>query len=200
MISEYNVSIVGVGGTGLLTVAAIIGQAAVKQGEKVRVGEIHGLSQRGGVVNCDVRIGDEVYGPIIMDLKANVLLSFELGETLRILKKVSPEGTILLNSYKMIPPGLSAKSGQYVNEEKVLAFAKKFAKNVFVLDALRLAEKAGDPRAMNVVMLGALTGIAGFPLERGLLVKAIRELLPKTADMNVKAFDLGYRDLVTKTK
>ena len=198
MISEYNVSIVGVGGTGLLTAAAVLGEAAVKQGEKVRIGEIHGLAQRGGVVNCDVRIGDRVFGPIIMDLKANVLLSFELAETLRALKKVSPEGTILMNNYKMIPPGVSAKGDQYIDEEKVLAVAKKFTKNVFVLDALKLAKKTGDPRTMNIVMVGALAGIAGFPLKTDLLRKALLELFPKTGDTNIKAFDLGYQELGKK--
>jgi len=195
MISEYNVSIVGVGGTGLLTAAAVLGEAAVRQGEKVRVGEIHGLAQRGGVVNCDVRIGDKVFGPIIMDLKANVLLSLELAETLRALKKVSPESTILMNSYRMVPPGLSAKGDQYPDEEKVLAITKGFTKNVFVLDALKLAKKAGDPRTMNVVMIGALAGITGFPLKKDLLRKAIMDLFPKAADINIKAFDLGYREL-----
>jgi len=198
MISEYNIAIAGVGGTGLLTAASVLAEAAVKQGENVRVGEIHGLAQRGGVVRCDVRIGDKVFGPIIMDLKANVLLSFELAETLRSLKKVSSKGVILMNNYRMIPPGVSAKGESYLDEQKVLFMAKDFARRIFTIDALRLAKETGDPRTMNVVMVGALARIDDFPLTKNLVREAIVELFPKAAKTNIKAFDLGYEELSKK--
>lgn len=195
MIKQYNIAMIGVGGTGILTAATILAETAIKQGENVRVGEIHGLAQRGGVVNCDVRIGDKVFGPIIMDGKADVLLSFELVETLRALKKVSPEGVITLNKYVMVPPGVSAKGDVYPNYQKVFSIAKHFTKSIFIIDALKLAMKAGDPITMNIVMLGALVGVNGFPLKRDLMKETIAGLLRKFVDTNLKAFEFGYQEL-----
>lgn len=198
MIKQYNIAMIGVGGTGILTAATILAETAIKQGENVRVGEIHGLAQRGGVVNCDVRIGDKVFGPIIMDGKADVLLSFELVETLRALKKVPPEGVIILNKYAMVPPGVSAKGGVYPNYQKVFSIAKHFTKSIFIIDALKLARKAGNPITMNIVMLGALVGINGFPLKRDLMKETIAELFRKFVDTNLKAFEFGYQELADK--
>jgi indolepyruvate ferredoxin oxidoreductase beta subunit len=198
MISEYNIALAGVGGMGVLVAANLLAEAAVRQGENVRVGEIHGLAQRGGVVRCDVRIGDKVFGPIIMNLKANVLLSFELAETLRSLKKISPEGTILINNYKMIPPGVSARGESYPDEERVLSIVKNFTKNIFILDALKLAQEAGDPRTMNIVMVGAVAATPGFPLKKEFLKEAIAEYFPKAVETNLNAFNLGYHKLALK--
>lgn len=198
MIKQYNIAMIGVGGTGILTAATILAETAIKQGENVRVGEIHGLAQRGGVVNCDVRIGDKVFGPIIMDGKADVLLSFELVETLRALKKVSPEGVIILNKYAMVPPGVSAKGGVYPNYQKVFSIAKHFTKSIFIIDALKLARKAGNPITMNIVMLGALVGVNGFPLKRDFMKETIAGLFRKFVDTNLKAFEFGYQELADK--
>ncbi|MHA1833386.1 MAG: 2-oxoacid:acceptor oxidoreductase family protein, partial [Candidatus Baldrarchaeia archaeon] len=136
-----------------------------------------------------------VFGPLVLDGEADVLLSFELVETLRALKKVSSKGVILLNSYRAIPPEVSAKRGTYPNEQTVFSIAKRFTKKIFVIDALKLAKKAGNFITMNVVMLGALAGVNGFPIKKELMKETITELFPRFVDINLKAFDLGYQEL-----
>lgn len=195
MITEYNIMMVGVGGTGVLSAASILAEAAIKQGENVRVGEIHGLAQRGGVVHCNVRIGSKVFGPIIMDGKADLLLSFELVETLRAIQKVSSDGAVTFNTHRVIPPGVSAARGAYPDIGEVTSVIRHLTKNVFAVDALKLSKKAGSALAMNVVMLGALVGTGRVPIKGDLIRETVAEAFPKFVGANLRAFDLGYEEI-----
>ena len=156
----YQIEIAGVGGTGVLTAAMLIGNSALVQDIFVVQSEIHGMAQRGGVVNTEIRFGP-VSGPLIADGDANVLLSFELGETARAIRKIIPkDGYVIMNSHKIVPPSLSAKKGgKYPETEDILAIIRKYTNNVFLIDAFKLASEVGDTRTQNVVLVGALFAI-----------------------------------------
>ena len=99
---KTDIFIIGVGGQGSLTTSRILGEAALRAGQNVLVGEIHGMAQRGGVVESTVRIGD-VYGPTISEGCADVLLGFEPVETVRGLHKASKNTLVIVNTHAIVP-------------------------------------------------------------------------------------------------
>jgi indolepyruvate ferredoxin oxidoreductase beta subunit len=197
-VKEFNIVIAGVGGQGTLLAAEIIGAAAVKDGVNVRVSEIHGMAQRGGVVVSNVRMGDAVLAPTVLESQADVLLGFEPLETVRSLKSASERTLVIMNSDRIPPTELAAGNMKYPSVEEVLAKIHVFTGEVIVVEAAELARKAGSRLAQNSVMLGALAAVEGFPVKPESLVEALRELVPKKqVEVNVKAFELG-RESVRK--
>ena len=195
---EFNIVIAGVGGQGTLLAAEIIGAAAVKDGVNVRVSEIHGMAQRGGAVVSNVRMGDAVLAPTILEGQADVLLGFEPLETVRSLKSASERTLVIMNSDRIPPTELAAGNMKYPRVEEVLAKIHLFTEDVIVVEATELARKAGSRLAQNSVMLGALAAVEEFPVKPESLVEALRELVPKKqVEVNVKAFELG-RESVRK--
>lgn len=190
---EFNIVLAGVGGQGILFAAEILGTAAVKEGLNVRVGEIHGMAQRGGAVVSTVRIGENVLSPMILEGKANVILGFEPLETLRNLKYASEKTIIIMGDEKIPPPGLTLKGENYPPTIGILEKIKRFSKNIIIVEALRLAKEAGNPIMQNTVLLGVLAATGMLPVAADSLLEALKELVPaKYLEMNVKAFKLGY--------
>ncbi|MGQ9538581.1 MAG: indolepyruvate oxidoreductase subunit beta [Candidatus Bathycorpusculaceae bacterium] len=190
---EFNIVLAGVGGQGILFAAEILGTAAVKEGLNVRVGEIHGMAQRGGAVVSTVRIGENVLSPMILEGKANVILGFEPLETLRNLKYASEKTLIIMGDEKIPPPGLTLKGENYPPTSGILEKIKRFSKNIIIVEALRLAKEAGNPIMQNTVLLGVLAATGMLPVAADSLLEALKELVPaKYLEMNVKAFKLGY--------
>jgi len=197
-VKEFNIVIAGVGGQGTLLAAEIIGAAAVKDGVNVRVSEIHGMAQRGGAVVSNVRIGDAVLAPTVLEGRADVLLGFEPLETVRSLKSASERTLVIMSSDRIPPTELAAGNMKYPSVEEVLAKIHLFTEDVIVVEAAELARKAGSRLAQNSVMLGALAAVEEFPVKPESLVEALRELVPKKqVEVNVKAFELG-RESVRK--
>jgi len=190
---EFNVLVAGVGGQGVLLVSSVLGNTAVKEGLNVRVSELHGMAQRGGSVVCHVRIGKKVYAPTIMEGRANVILGLELLETLRNVKFASTETMILVNNEKIVPSGISNSSVSYPPSETILKQIRDFTQNVFIIDAVNLAKKAGNVLTRNVVMLGALAATERLPLSLENLKATLREVVrPKYVETNLKALKFGY--------
>jgi indolepyruvate ferredoxin oxidoreductase beta subunit len=190
---EFNMVLAGVGGQGILLSAEILGTAAIKEGLNVRVSEIHGMAQRGGAVVSTVRIGEKAYAPTVLDGQADVLLGFEPFETLRNLKFASEKTLVIMSEEKIPPTELTAKMIPYPSLKEVEEKIYSFTKNLIIVDAPKLAKKAGSPLTQNVVLLGALAATKKVPIRTESLLDAIRELIPaKYLDTNFKAFKLGY--------
>lgn len=190
---EFNMVLAGVGGQGILLAAEILGTAAVKEGLNVRVSEIHGMAQRGGAVISTVRMGESVFAPTILDGQADVLLGFELFETLRNLKFVSQKTLVIMSEERIPPIELTAKMVPYPSLKEVKEKIHRFTKNLIIVDTPNLAKKAGSPLTQNVVLLGALAATEKLPIKNESLMNAIKELIPaKYLDTNVKAFKLGF--------
>jgi indolepyruvate ferredoxin oxidoreductase beta subunit len=190
--TKTDIFITGVGGQGSLSASRFLGEAAVKAGLKVLVGEIHGMAQRGGIVESTVRIGD-VYGPIISDGQADVLLGFEPIETLRAMAKASPKTLIITNTHPIVPATVSMKDDKYPEAEEVLGRIRAISPKVIALDATETAGQAGNTQALNAVLLGVLAGTGVLPFETDLLREVLMGGVPKKAlDVNEKAFAMGF--------
>jgi indolepyruvate ferredoxin oxidoreductase beta subunit len=186
-----DIFIVGVGGQGSLSASWFLGEAANRADLNVLVGEVHGMAQRGGVVESTVRIGD-VHGPIISDGAADVLLGFEPVETLRFLHKASPGALVITNTHQVVPANVSMRGDPYPELERVLAMIRARCARVVALDATELARQAGSAKALNAVMLGALSASGTLPMGADVVEAALLDGVPaQVVDINVRAFAAG---------
>lgn len=192
---EYNIVITGVGGQGILTAANLLGWAALRAGYKVRVGEVHGMSQRFGSVIAYVRFGEDVYGAMVPEGKADVILSFEPVEALRYINYLKKGGLVFTNARPIPPVQVSMGLASYPTLEEMRKIIEEdFEGRFMAFDAEKLAMEAGNIITTNVVLIGALTQTPGFPLDAGHVKDVIKvSVPPKAVDVNMKAFDLGVK-------
>ncbi len=191
---KLKIYIVGVGGQGTLTAAKLLGETALEAGLPAVVSEVHGMAQRGGVVETSVLLGG-YRGPIIGKGGADVILAFEPLEALRALPKASSETWLIVNTYRIKPITVALKLGEYPDLEEALAVAEAKVAQLLRLNATELAKQAGAALATNMVMLGALaaTGLLPFPSE--VLLTKIIEFAPRLREVNEKAYLLGYEEV-----
>jgi indolepyruvate ferredoxin oxidoreductase beta subunit len=196
--NTVNVAITGVGGQGVLTLAEILAKAALADSLNVRVGEIHGMAQRGGHVVCTVRIGDGAKGPIIDPGTADLLVGFEPVETLREIQTVAEDGSVLVSSHIQYPVAVSMGKAEYPDHEEIISSIKKFTTRIFEIDAMALAQKAGSSMSMNMVMLGGIIGTEITPIGKKTALEVVRTTFPKRFEAtNVKALELGIKAVKT---
>lgn len=180
----------GVGGQGTVLASRVLGQVAINSSWEVRTSEIIGMAQRGGSVVSQVRMGKSLNGPLIPDGAADFLIGFELAEGVRNLNKLAPEGKILINTQKIVPPSVYLGTSSY--DEKLLTkFLQDNIPGVVLIDALEVARQAGSIKAVSAVMLGAFTAMCS-ELDTDLILKELIAKLPgKLKDINVRAFNMG---------
>ena len=186
-----DIYLVGVGGQGIITASKIIGDAAISAGKNVLMSETHGMAQRGGSVICTARIG-EVYSPLIPDGQADLILSFELLETLRALCKANKNTLVISSTEKIVPLSVSNQKLKYPTLEETSIQARKVAKDFVPIDARKLAEESAVPLSSNIVMVGALAGTGVTGLERRDFEKAIEMNIPRWVPENLDAFAKGF--------
>ena len=187
-----NVSLVGVGGQGIILTADILAKTAAMAGVDVKKSEIHGMAQRGGSVISQVRFGDAVASPIIQEAKSDILVSFDKLEALRWAHLVAPNGVAVVNDLYMVP--VTVSSGQQKGVEDLDARVSAAFPRLVKVDALGLAvREVGNERTMNMVVAGALSVFT--PFEEPLWLRAMAEMLtgPKARLLaaNEKASALG---------
>ncbi len=189
---KLNILIVGVGGQGALTTAAIIARAAMKSGLNVITAETHGMAQRGGSVEVHVRIGD-VKAPLIPEGGADVVIALEPSEALRYSKFINEDTVVILNTRKIIPPSVTTGQGKYPELKDIVTEVENLTKNVKVVNASELAEKIGNILATNVVVIGMLLAYCDIPIKYEDVEETIKETMPeKVVDLNLKALKIGY--------
>lgn len=183
-----NILLVGVGGQGTILASKILTSGLIEAGYEVKMSEIHGMSQRGGSVSTQVRYGKKVFSPIVGKGEADVIVAFEKMEALRWLEYLKKDGKMVINDFEI--PSVPILMGKDEYPENVLEELQKKAE-ILAVKAGELASGIGNPKAMNVVLLGALVkamGIADVNWE-----KAIEDNVKKGfAELNVKAFKLGF--------
>ena len=187
-----NVSLVGVGGQGIILTADLLAKTAAIAGYDVKKSEIHGMAQRGGSVTSQVRFGDSVASPIIQEGTADVLVSFDKLEALRNASILAKGGTAFVNDIYLTP--VTVSSGQQADVKDLDARLKKTFKKLVLVDAMKVAtDEVGNARTMNMVIAGALSAFCPFKEE--LWHEALAQLLmgpkAKLLDINIKAFALG---------
>ena len=194
--NTINIAIAGVGGQGVLTLAEILAKAALTEGLNVRVGEIHGMAQRGGHVVCTVRIGDDASGPVIDAGAADLLVGFEHVETLREIHLVKKGGFVLMSSHIQYPVAVSMGKAEYPDHKEILASIKKFTDKIIEIDAHKIAIDAGSPRSLNMVMFGGIIGTNLVPISKGSAMRAISEAFPKKFEkINTTAAEVGFEQV-----
>jgi indolepyruvate ferredoxin oxidoreductase beta subunit len=184
--------IVAVGGQGNLLASRVLCEAALLAGIPVRMSEIHGMAQRGGVVESAMVFG-EARSTIISDGEADVLIGFEPAETLRALNKCNPETVVITNMRPTSPFTVMIGKGTYPKLREVRSLLKAKAAKVIAFDANAVAEAAGNALAVNIVLLGALIKTEVLPLSVTHVKQAIQTTTKKAfLESNLAAFDMGF--------
>jgi indolepyruvate ferredoxin oxidoreductase beta subunit len=182
---------VGVGGQGNLLASNLLGQAALSMGIPVVVSEIHGMAQRGGVVESAVLLGG-AKSPIVSNGEADVVVSFEPLETMRILGRCNKKTLVITNAQPLPPFTVAVGQGKYPSIDEILDKIQTKVDKVIALHGNDLAEEAGNVLSLNMVMLGALVGTGATPVTEEVMKKTIGESTKKAfLESNLKAFDLG---------
>lgn len=184
---KQDIILAGVGGQGILSIAYVIDNAALKQGLSFKQAEVHGMAQRGGAVQSHLRLSnDAIFSDLIPKGGADMILSVEPLESIRYFDYLAPDGIVITSSSPFV------NIPNYPELDEVLTKVQSVPKNIIV-DSAKLAQEAGFARAQNMVMLGAAS--AHLILQEENLKKFIRELFQargdKVVDINLRAFDLG---------
>ncbi len=184
-----NIMIVGVGGQGSLLASRLLGNVVMDFGYDVKVSEVHGMSQRGGSVVTYVKYSDEkVYSPVINEGEADLIISFEMLEAARWLPFLKKGGTIITNTQEISPMPVITGAASY--PQNIAEKLSLEVENLFVVDALKLANEAGNAKAVNVVLMGVASNILEFSDE--IWQNALDACVPeKFLNLNKKAFELG---------
>lgn len=186
-----SVLLVGVGGQGTILASKLLTLGLMEAGYDVKMSEIHGMSQRGGSVSSQVRYGEQVFSPVIELGGADILVSFELMEALRWLEYLKPDGQVVVNNYRINPMPVISGTATYAPD--ILEQLQKATK-VTAMDAASIATSLGNPRVMNIVLLGATVKAMG--LEKIDWERIIREnVKPAFADLNIQALHAGENAL-----
>lgn len=183
-----SIIIVGVGGQGSLLASRLLGNVLLAKGFDVKVSEVHGMSQRGGSVVTYVKYGEEVCSPVIEKGEADVIISFEMLESARWLPYLKKGGKLITSTQQLDPMPVITGAAAY--PEDIAAKIKEMGVEVTAVDALALAEEAGNAKASNVVLMGVVSAQTEF--EESLWQNAIEQCVPpKFLELNKKAFELG---------
>jgi len=183
---QDNILLAGVGGQGILSIAAVLAIGALNNGLFVKQSEVHGMSQRGGAVQSHIRISDkEIYSVLIPKGQVNAIISVEPMEALRYLPFLNKDGFLITNIEPYNIPN-------YPDMEKLEAELNSF-KNSIVLDAGKMAKKAGNKRAANMVVLGAASPFLNISEE--ILIEGINQIFSSKGEriinLNLDAFNMG---------
>ncbi len=191
----YNIYICGIGGQGIIKTSIVLGESALKKEYNVVMSEIHGMSQRGGVVSTELKIGDDE-SPIIQSGTSDLILAFEPVEALRALEKTNRDTIVIVNTKKVLPSTINQQDIDYPELEDILGELSSKVDNLYSLDANKIALDAGNILSMNMAMLGATCAVSTFPLQKDVVIETMKENLPpKTIEMNMKAFKTGYNSI-----
>ncbi len=183
-----NILLVGVGGQGILLASEILAETFMLAGFDVKKSEIHGMSQRGGSVVSHVRFGREVSSPTVPEGEGDILFGFELLEAYRCLPLLRPGAEVVINDYRIAPPSVLLGQAAYPDDlaERIRARFNDF----LLVDGLHLAQQAGDVRAANTVLLGAVS--KRLEIAEPVWQQALEKMVPhKALEINRKAFAMG---------
>ncbi|MGI6791180.1 indolepyruvate oxidoreductase subunit beta [Aminivibrio sp.] len=185
-----NVLLVGVGGQGTILASKVLSEGLLSFGYDVKMSEIHGMAQRGGSVSTHVRYGERVFSPVISKGEVDILVAFEKMEALRWLPYISGDGMLIVNNQEIFPMPVILGQAEYPFQlEKTLSEA---VSRCVVIEAAKEAEEIGDPRVMNMVLLGAVVKKLG--LDEMSWEETLRTCVPQAAfQPNLLAFEKGMK-------
>ena len=182
-----NIIICGVGGQGTVLAAKVLSQAAISNGERVLSAETIGMAQRGGSVVSHVRIGEDVYSPLVPQGQADVLIAFEAAEAVRNIAFLKEGGSVIVNK-KVVQPVTASLSGKAFDENEMISYLEKVAGNVIAVDTDQACKELGSTKVVNILLLGAASKTGLIKKED---LKAALKLLvkPEFYELNLRALE-----------
>ncbi len=193
---KMNVLIAGVGGQGVVLASDILADVALEAGLDVKKTDTLGMAQRGGSVVTQVRIGEQVASPLIGDNDVDLLLAFEKLESGRWADRLKKGATVVLNDYSVPPLSVSQGAEAYPGDSEISHLLKHRGADLITIHGSLHAAEMGNPKILNILMLGALSMLTPFNPE--LWIEAIsKRLPPKIIEINLKAFQRGRKDLLS---
>jgi indolepyruvate ferredoxin oxidoreductase beta subunit len=188
--------LVGVGGQGTILASDLLAEVGLRLGYDVKKAEVHGMSQRGGSVVSNLRWAAQVYSPIVPRGTADVLVAFEKLEAVRFSDFLRPGGLALVNNFAIVPVTVNAAGSEYPEDDRLHEALRRITPHEEWVDGVALAEAAGNSRASNVVMIGALAGLLDLPDD--IVCEAIEVRVPaRYVDLNKRAYKAG-REAVSR--
>lgn len=185
---QKNILLTGVGGQGTVLASKLIAAAAMQKGLPVMSAETIGMDQKGGSVFSHLRIGAGVMSPMIRRGTADLLLAFEPAEAVRMLPYLKEGGTVVVNSHPVMPVTAALKGTDYTGRE-MIAYLQETVPDLLVIDGWQAMQELGNPKVLNVVMLGAAlkSGALDFLTEEDLLEAIRAKVKPRFVALNEKA-------------
>jgi indolepyruvate ferredoxin oxidoreductase, beta subunit len=181
----------GVGGQGTLVATRLVGEAALEESIPVTLSEIHGMAQRGGVVESSVVAG-KAFSPTIADGEADIVLAFEPLEAARALPKCHAKTLVICNTVPLVPFTVAVGQSEYPLADVLYGLVREKVGRLVSLDAVAIAREAGTDRAANIVMVGVLAGMKILPIREASWEAGLSRILPsKLFEVNWKAFRMG---------
>lgn len=192
---KCDLVVAGVGGQGIILASRVVSHAAIAAGMEVRTSEVLGMAQREGPVSSQVRMGRNLYGALIPSGGADILLGFELAETIRNLYLLKPGGTVITASKTIVPTTVALGASSY-NREELLDYLRETVPDTVVIEAEQLAREAGNVKALNSVLLGALAAMDKLPIPPADLKSTLLSIVPpRLREVNERAYELGYQSI-----
>lgn len=196
--NKFAILIVGVGGQGVLLASEIISEAAMLYGLDVKKSEVHGMSQRGGIVSSHIKIAPKVYSPTIQHGQADIVMAFEQAEGLRGLDWMKKDGVAIVSQTQLIPAIVTSNKEYHYPEDAVDKMKAK-ANRVIDVPADKIAAELGNPRLVNTILLGVMSNYMPFTSELWLeVIKS--KVKPKFVDINIEAFNKGREIKLTSVE
>jgi indolepyruvate ferredoxin oxidoreductase beta subunit len=185
-----NILFCGVGGQGILLASELTAEALLAQGHDVKKSEVHGMAQRGGSVEAHLRYGEKVHSPLIEPGGADLLLAFEIMEALRYLPYLNKKSKVIVNTQRIMPPAVA--TGKTVYPENILEELTSRGLTVIPVDGFEIAKAAGNVKAANVALVGALSKL--LPIPEAAFIAAIEKRVPaRFLEVNLKVFKAGRK-------
>jgi len=182
-----NVLMTGVGGQGIILASDILSEVMMRAGIDVKKSEIHGMAQRGGSVMSHIRFSKKVFSPIVPYGECDILISFEELESARYLPYLNNDSRVIINRFRLSPPSVTAGKDAYPD---VLPMIRKITKNVAVVDGSRAAKEIGNPRGVNIVLMGVLSKYIDVP--ENVWIDTLNDMVAeKIRKINIEGFMKG---------
>jgi len=180
----------GVGGQGIVLASDLLGEVGLAAGYDVKKSDVFGMAQRGGSVVSQVRLGPKVYSPLPPKGKIDYLLALEKLEAARWVGYLRPGGIAVVNDHRILPLSVSAGAEAYPEDSEILAELRSRTDRVFLIKGSAMAQELGNPRVLNLLMLGFLSSFLPIPLETWRAI-ILQRIPAKYVDLNLRALDKG---------
>lgn len=191
---KLDILITGVGGQGVVLASDIIGETALAAGYDVKKTDTLGMAQRGGSVVSHVRLAEKVWSPLIKEGEVDLLLAFEKLEAARWSYYLKPGATVIANNYEQPPLSVSLGQEKYPGDKDIVKELKRRTDRIYIIDGNRKARELGNPRTVNILMLGCFSVFS--PMDTGVWKDSISRRMPENIrEINLKAFELGRKEI-----